>query len=81
MPGWTILALVVVGLAIVGVTVALWRQGFPPTGRSREDSVSDEGPTTASYPPGSRPAGPGAESMSRPSSESMSDEGTENDDP
>ena len=78
MPVWTILALVVVGLAVVAVTVALWRQGFPPTGRSAEESVSDQGPTTASYPPGSRPAGPGAEDMNRPPSQSIS-EGNEPD--
>ena len=78
MPGWTILALVVVGLAAVALTIALWRQGFPPTGRSTEESVTDEGPTTASYPPGSRPAGPGAEDMKRHPSEAM-DKGTEPD--
>lgn len=71
MPVWIILALVVVGLLIVALTVVLWRQGFPPSGHSREDSVTDKGPTAASYPPGSRPAGPGAENMNLPPSERM----------
>ena len=74
MSGWTILSLVVVGLAVVALTIALWKQGYPPTGRSTEESATNEGPTTASYPPGSRPAGPGAEDMNLPPSESMSEE-------
>ena len=71
MSGWAILGLVVVGLAVVVLTIVLWRQGYPPTGRSAEESVTDRGPTAASYPPGSRPAGPGAEDMNIPPSESM----------
>lgn len=74
MSGWAILALVLVGLGMVALVVALWRQGFPPTGRSSDSSDSNEGPTQAPYPPGSRPAGPGAESMNLPPSESRSDE-------
>lgn len=75
MPGWIVLGLVLIGLASAALVVALWRQGFPPRGRGSESSVSDEGPTTASYPPGSRPAGPGAEDMTRSPSESMADRG------
>lgn len=73
MSGWTILGLVVVGLGIVALSVTLWWQGFPPTGRGSEASATDEGPTRASYPPGSRPAGPGAEDMNLTPSETMSE--------
>lgn len=77
MSGWAVLVLALTGLVIAAFVIALWRQGFPSTGGASEESVSDEGPTTAAYPPGSRPAGPGAESMNVPPSKSMR-EGTEN---
>lgn len=54
-----------IALAILApVAFLLARQGFP--GRDgAKDALDDEheGPTGVDYPPGSRPAGPGAERM------------------
>ncbi|MGD2059993.1 MAG: hypothetical protein PVF87_03940 [Acidimicrobiia bacterium] len=46
----------------LGLAVALGRQGHPGD-RVRRDMPENPGPTGEAYPTGSRPAGPGAESM------------------
>lgn len=63
MTGWAVAALVFTGLAILALSVILWRQGFPETGPSDADADAEKGPTGEVYPPGSNPAGPGAEDM------------------
>lgn len=58
--------LVIIGtLVLIGVAgIVLWRQGHPEGESSFIDEDRHEGPTGTPYPPGSRPAGPGAEGMS-----------------
>ena len=50
------------GIAVVWIGVTLIRQGHPEDDVER-DLPENPGPTGEAYPTGSRPAGPGAESM------------------
>lgn len=65
---WAALVVVIVLAVVTGI--ALWRQGYPESGPSDPSAESGRGPTGEDYPPGSRPAGPGAEPMNeKPSSQ------------
>ena len=65
--------LVVLG-GIVVFAVVLIRQGFPDSEGTLDDLPYGEGPTGEEYPPGSRPAGPGAETMHLEPSAEMHEE-------
>ncbi len=57
-----IVLLILVGLGAFWAVMALLRQGHPEDSTER-DLPENPGPTGEEYPPGSRPAGPGAERM------------------
>ena len=62
--GDLLLALLITVIVVVPFAVLLARQGFP--GWPHRDRAAEDGPigpTDEPYPPGSRPAGPGAERM------------------
>lgn len=60
--GIVLLIAVVIAVVVVGVVV-LGRGNKPWSEQSTSTDHSGEGPTGTTYVPGSRPAGPGAESM------------------
>ena len=67
----TVIAVIVGTLVVVVVgAVILRRQGHPEETATHDtrDESAVEGPVDGDYPPGSRPAGPGAESMEPPAS-------------
>lgn len=64
MTAGSLLIVLAVVAGIVVMVVILARRGHPETGASSEHASNGEGPTGEEYPPGSRPAGPGAEAMS-----------------
>lgn len=67
-----IILLVAVGLGSIWAVIALARQGHPRDDIER-DVPEDPGPTGEKYPPGARPAGPGAERMIADPSEEEND--------
>lgn len=69
-----IIILVAVGLGTVWAVIALARQGHPADDFER-DLPENPGPTGEKYPPGSRPAGPGAERMTANPSETEDESG------
>lgn len=63
------------GVAVVWIGVTLMGQGHPDDDVER-DLPENPGPTGEPYPTGSRPAGPGAEDMSREPSATEHDSAT-----
>lgn len=74
MSAGTIFFLLAVLVGIIVLVVVLARPGFPETKARHDDDSEGDGPTGEEYPPGARPAGPGAETMSIEPSETMGDE-------
>ncbi|HEX6219671.1 MAG TPA: hypothetical protein VF115_01110 [Acidimicrobiia bacterium] len=64
------------GVAVLWIGVTLIRQGHPDDDVER-DLPESPGPTGEPYPTGSRPAGPGAESMTAEPSESEDETSSE----